>query len=106
MANKPLQIITIETEINFSLEELCEVCQTNRNFILEVIEFGGLEPKGKDIADWQFDLQHLKRIKKLLNLQKDLEINLAGAVLAIDLMDEVDRMRRQLKLLQELLGPR
>jgi chaperone modulatory protein CbpM len=39
----------------------------------------------------------------VLRLQHDLEINLAGAALAMDLMDQIDQLKAQVELLEKSL---
>ena len=46
---------------------------------------------------WHFRGDTLPRARRALRLQRDLEINLAGVALAMDLMDEIDRLRRELQ---------
>lgn len=42
------------------------------------------------------------RIEAACRLHKDLQINLAGVVLALDLLEEIDELRHRLKILERL----
>jgi len=42
----------------------------------------------------------LLRVQTTLRLQRDLEVNLAGAVLALELLDEIKQLRQQVAFLQ------
>lgn len=52
----------------------------------------------------RFDMQDVRRIRRLLRLQHDLEVNIAGAALAIDLMEQIEELKVQVELLEKLLG--
>ena len=103
MVKKDLTIIALEADPELSLEELCETCHITSDFICELVEYGTLEPKGFALESWRFDTRHLQRIQRVLRLQHDLEINLAGAVLAMDLMDQIDQLKAQVELLEKSL---
>ncbi|MCD6039108.1 MAG: cbpM [Gammaproteobacteria bacterium] len=105
MPKKDLIVTTIEAEFEpeLSLEELCETCHITPDFICELIEYGTLEPQSVALKTWRFNARHLQRIQRVLRLQHDLEINLAGAALAVDLMDQIDRLKEKIELLEKSL---
>lgn len=86
-----------------TLEELCQACDVTPDFIIQIIEFGVIEPKGKEKSDWRFESYHLQRLMTVLRLQRDLEVNLAGAALAVELLEEIEAMKNRLKLLEKHL---
>jgi len=47
-------------------------------------------------TEWRFSGTALRRTRLALRLERDLELNLAGVALALDLMEEVERLRRAL----------
>jgi len=102
MAKNKLVVVTnilIEEEPRLSLEELCSVCQVTPEFIQDLIEYGIFEETLLTRND--FGAQHLRRVKTVLHLQKDLEVNLPGAALVLDLMDELEELRKQLEVFQK-----
>ena len=100
-AGKQMTITLHEIEVDhaFTFEELCEACQTTPDFIHHVIEFGVIEPQKNN-----FTLQHLRRVRKVLQLQQDLEVNLAGAALAIELTEQMERMQQKIEWLEKHWG--
>jgi len=99
----------INGEMNFTLLEICERCGVRVEFIVELVEYGVIAPvKAVDTKQWAFDALALVRLKRALRLQRDLEINLAGLAVSLDLLDEVQRLRQQVDLLdsrlKQLLG--
>lgn len=93
--------VTIETELELSLEELCLSCQVTSDFISELVEYGAIEPLKISMESWRFDATALRRIRAILRLQRDLEVNLSGAALVLDLMDEIEKLRAQVEFLEK-----
>ncbi len=102
MATPQTDILTgiiLEEETRLSLRELCEACAVHVEFIAELVDEGVIEPSGYEKSHWCFSGISLQRIRKAKRLQHDLGINLAGVALALDLMDEVQQLRTQLRKL-------
>ena len=82
---------------SISLQELCDACRAHREWILELVDEGILEPRGGEGPGWRFPASSLQRARVVLRLQRDLGVNLAGAALALDLMEELDALRARLR---------
>jgi chaperone modulatory protein CbpM len=76
-----------------TLEEICNICQIKAEFIHELIEFGVITPAGDTENEWLFNMNHLQRIKTAVRLRRDLEVNLAGVAVILDLLDEMEQLR-------------
>ncbi|HFD11532.1 MAG TPA: MerR family transcriptional regulator [Crenotrichaceae bacterium] len=85
-----------------SLAELCRSCSLPAEQIVTMIEHGIIEPIESHITitRWQFTGDCLLRVKTAVRLQHDLGVNLAGAALALELLDEVRSLRYQVASLQ------
>ncbi len=92
--------LLIDENSSFSLLELSQSCNTRTEWIIELVDEGILEPSGQDTDEWYFSGPSLKRARIVKRLQRDLEINIAGAALILDMMDELERMRAQLQMLE------
>jgi chaperone modulatory protein CbpM len=84
-----------------SLADLCRLCAAEARQIEDLVDEGVLEPADaatatRDAAEWRFAGASLRRARTALRLQRDLEINLAGVALAMDLLDEIAALRRVL----------
>lgn len=101
MARKDMIVLSMEDQSELSLDELCDVCQVTHEFIRELIDYGAIEPKGLSIDVWRFNPVHMRRIQIIKRLHDDLEVNLPGAALAIDLMDQMEKMRAELEFLEK-----
>lgn len=83
------------TEI--TIVELCEVCSIEINLIDELIDEGILEPTGGIREKRRFPYSSVRRTRTVVHLRRDLGLNLAGAALALDLLDRIESLRSQLR---------
>lgn len=83
-----------------SLRELCRIFDLRADEVVELVEFGVIEPvRGRYPSDWRFGEVSLVRLRRALRLQHDLRMDHAGVALALDLIDEVHILRRRLRAL-------
>ena len=78
-----------------SLTEVCSHCGVQTEVVREMVTYGIIEPLGDDDSQWRFTGTSLRRVTTVIRLQRDLGVNLAGAALALDLMDELAEYRRR-----------
>ena len=79
-----------------SLHDLCRFCQADEAWVIELVEYGVLEPKGTSAADWRFRGANIVRAKKARRLNRDLGINTAGVAVVLDLLEERETILRKL----------
>jgi chaperone modulatory protein CbpM len=78
-----------------NVDELSRLCAVERTFIIELVEEGVLEVI--EVApEWRFSGTALRRARTASRLQRDLQINLPGVALALELLDELEHLRRVL----------
>lgn len=65
--------------------------------IIEMINEGILEPAGQHKKDWRFSYDNVVRIRKVCRLLNDLGLNLAGAALALYLLDRIEQMEAMIE---------
>lgn len=91
----PLTGIVLAEDVEFSLRDVCEVCGVHAEVIIDMVNEGVADPRsGVAPREWRFTGVTVNRVQRALRLQRDLHVNLAGAALALDLMDELEYMRR------------
>jgi len=90
----PIGALPLDDSIEFSLEELCAACRVSEQLIVEIVAEGIVEPVGVDRAQWRFSGVSVTRIRRVIRLQEDFDVNLPGAALALELLEEVERLRR------------
>ena len=77
-----------------TLADLCRSCTVETKTITTLVTEGILDPRGGDVEHWRFTVGSLRRVKTVIHLQRDLGINLAGAALALDLLDRISELER------------
>ena len=97
MTSKTLTGILLDEQAELSLQDLCHACSTSTEWVIELVDEGVLEPIGHDQSHWQFSGPSLLRARAAMRMQQDLQINLAGIALALDLMEEMEAMRERLR---------
>lgn len=93
-AGKTLVGEVLEEGDMVSLAELCRSCTVETRTITTLVSEGILDPMGRDVEHWQFSVSSLRRVKTVIHLQRDLGVNLAGAALALDLLDRIAELER------------
>ena len=89
-----------EEEIELSLAELCRACQLPAERVVELVDEGVIEPVGRDPVGWRFRGISVRRVRCVQRLERDLGVNVAGAALAIELLEELERLRARLRRLE------
>jgi chaperone modulatory protein CbpM len=104
MAGKQLEEITgaiLDEESELTLSELCRACGMPAEQLIALVEEGIIEPRGARIH-WRFSGICVRRVRRVHHLRRDLGVNLAGAALAIELLEEIERLQAQLRRFEQL----
>lgn len=107
MTNKDQDWLNADTQL--SLSQLCEHIDAHAEFVEALVKYGVIEPtKGRATlryaASWRFSKQALDRSRKAVRLTRDLGVNMAGASLVIELLEQLDDTRAELERLKRLQG--
>jgi len=89
------QIFDEATQI--TIIELCEACSVETEQIDEMIAEGILDPIGGRNEQRLFLYSSVRRTRTVIRLQRDLGVNVAGAALALELLDRIEFLRAQLR---------
>ena len=99
MTEDILNGLVLDEETLLTLDELSHVCQVRTQWIIELVDEGILEPSDPEPTGLRFTGSCLQRVAVVRRLQNDLGINIAGAALALDLMEEIETMKARLRLM-------
>jgi chaperone modulatory protein CbpM len=91
-------VMLLDEDTCLTLSELCHACNIHADWVIELIDEGVIEPV-RSGDKWRFSGSHIGRVQVIRNLQRDLNVNLAGAALALELLDEINRLRNRLRIL-------
>ncbi|WP_432743039.1 chaperone modulator CbpM [Methylobacter sp. G7] len=95
----PVHTGTVIEDDSLTLEQLCQACGVHAEWVISLVEESIIEPQGDDVHLWRFSGASLVRVRSALRLQHDLGVNLAGIALALDLIEELENLRAQLKVM-------
>lgn len=88
-----LRGIVLDERVTFTLREFCDACGVQRELVIEMVEEGVIEPAHRNETEWAFHGHALVRAQRALRLVRDLDVNWPGAALALDLLDEIERLK-------------
>ena len=94
------QAVIVETEVHFTLHELGRASGAAVDLLESLVHEGVLAPLGEGPGQWRFAGTDLLRARKATRLVRDLELNAAATALVLDLFDQIDALRSQLRHLQ------
>lgn len=100
MSNELLTLFSgelLDEEVELTLAELCQTCQLSPERVLEMVEQGVIEPRGHEPTHWRFHAISVRRIHCAQRLERDLGVNVAGAALALELLEELELLRNRLR---------
>ena len=89
--NRDFDVLDATTLISF--DELCRASGVDVTWVEEMIAHGVVSPT----ADGpRYTALSITRIRKARRLEQDFSLNAPGVALAIDLLDEIERLRARL----------
>jgi chaperone modulatory protein CbpM len=96
--------ILLDEQTELSLTDLTQACSTSVEWVVELVDEGVLDPSGQEQDHWRFSGTSLLRARTAMRLQQDLEINLAGVALVLELLEEIEAMRERLRRFETSSG--
>ncbi len=87
----------LDESIELTLAELCRACQLPAERIIEFVEEGIIEPRGRDPSRWRFHGISIRRVRRAQRLKRDLGVNTPGVALALELLEELEQLRARLR---------
>lgn len=91
--------IVLGDQETLTLETLAGLCTVEVDWVVELVEYGALEPLDPARRQWEFPAVVIKRVRTAARLRNDLELGPAGIALALDLLDQIESLRARLHAL-------
>ena len=79
----------------FSVNDLTRMFAVDERHVVEWVEEGVISVIEVDGAQWRISGTQLRRARIALRLERDLGVNPAGVALALELLEELERFRRE-----------
>lgn len=95
-----IDAVIVEEGVELTLDELSRACAVNAEWIVALVDEGILEPLDIAANPWRFSGICLRRVRIIQHLQQDLDVNLAGAALALQLLEEIDSLQLRITALE------
>ena len=89
-----VEAIVLNRSLRVTVNELCEMCRISREEVIGMVEEGIIDPLGNSRQEWRFQGYDIKKIQVVLRLQRDLGVNLPGAAVILDLLDEIEELKK------------
>ena len=96
--------VVLDEGLTVTLTELIRICGSSGRMVQLMVTEGLLSPHGRGPDEWRFSGLEVRRARRALRLKRDLDLNLAGVALALDLLDEIESMRSRIRMLEQQLG--
>jgi len=100
--SRPIDPELLDERLRISLRDMCRMCGVHAEFLIDLVDEGIIDPRpppGRRRAArteaWHFDGVAVVRVQRALRLQQDLGVNLPGVALALELLDELETLRRR-----------
>lgn len=94
----------LDETVWLELTEFCATLHVERSWVVELVDSGLLEPRGAEPQAWRFPASALARVRSTARLVNDLGVNLAGAAVILDLLEERRQLLARLRQLERALG--
>ena len=87
-----------------TLIEVTQSVQLSAETVISIVHSGIVDPRGDQPQQWLFEPQMVKLIQHASRLQRDLELDWPAVALALDLLEDLQRLREENLRLRQLLA--
>jgi chaperone modulatory protein CbpM len=88
--------VVIDEETRLDVTQFARACRTTISYVEEMIVEGVVVPRGER-PDIDFGAQEMARVRRALRLQRDFDAPLPSVAVMLDLLDEIERLRSELR---------
>lgn len=97
--------VLIDEKNTVSFVEICQQYPRAKDALIDLLEHGLIQSLvHASLEQAMFDGPMVHRLQKAMRLQHDLGVNTPGVVLAMELLDELDKLRHEMDILQRHIG--
>lgn len=86
--------------MTISIDQVCIAVELPRAELVTIVELGIVAPVGEAPDSWLFDNQMLATVRRARRLQRQLEIDWPGIALALQLLEQVEDLKRENQMLR------
>lgn len=97
MSEHTMSVEVLDDGVELTLVEFCRASRTAVEQVQVWVVEGVLTPRGTAPEDWRFAAGALRRARLARTLTQELDVNVPGVALALDLMDEIESLKASLR---------
>jgi len=90
-------------ELEADLDQVCRLCGLDSQELLDWVHEGVAEPRGPESGHWRFSARQVRRVFVARRLKRDLELDTHALPVVLDLIEEVELLRRRVRLLERVI---
>jgi chaperone modulatory protein CbpM len=98
MANTLISGVIIENGNTLTLTEFSHAIRIKEEVVIEMVEYEVLHPEGKNPQEWRFGSLSLTKGKKAASFYRDLDINMTGISMILELLERIEELEGNLKI--------
>lgn len=83
--------------------EICQICQLDAEAVRELAALGVVAAREPVPGGWELSATALPRLRVVGRLMRDLGVNVSGAALAIELLEEQRSLESRIRQLERLV---
>ena len=92
----------IAQDLNADMDQVCRLCGLESNELLDWVREGIADPQTQSGSGWQFSAREVRRVYVARRLKRDLDLDTRALPLVLDLIEELQVLRRRVRLLERL----
>jgi chaperone modulatory protein CbpM len=85
------------------VRDVCQLCLIDMTVVVELVELGVVDSRGSSPEEWLLPAASLPRLRVAGRLMRDLGVNVTGAALAVELLEDRGELQRQVRRLERLI---
>ena len=83
----------LNDNVFYTTKAVCNSYKLNQSTVGEMVSWGIAKPSGNKPEKWLFSHKDFERIGRASRFNKELEINIPGAALALQLLEDIQNLR-------------
>lgn len=95
--NAPTEAHIASRGVTCTIEEIYTCCGTDITWVQTIVAHGIIEPIDDKQTTWHFTQLSALRAAKARRLERDLEINMPGVAVVLELLDEIENLKTRLR---------
>jgi len=99
----PLDVLPLGEGDWIAVTEVCRLCVIDLPAVVELVELGVVSSRGSSPEEWVLPAASLPRLRVAGRLMRDLGVNVTGAALAVELLEDRGELERRLRRLERLI---